>query len=342
MKPILQAYKKQNPSTVPFWCMRQAGRYLPEYRELRKEAGGFLEMVYNPERASEITLQPIRRYQMNGAILFSDILVIPQALGQKLWFEAGEGPKLGELNVDQLHLETIDETLSPIYETVAQVRHKLKTENFDQTALIGFCGGPWTVACYMVEGGGSKDFSKVKSFAACDPDGFSDLIDLVTEASIHYLSEQIEAGCEAVQIFESWAGLLDEEMFEKFVLQPTSKMVDALKNKHPDIPVIGFPRAAGYLIQNYADQTGIDCIGLDFTVPLETAKTLQKSGLCVQGNLDPARLLAGGEALESQARIILEALSGGPFVFNLGHGVIKETLPEHMEQLANLIKSYTS
>ena len=346
IKPILQNYKKQNTAHVPIWCMRQAGRYLPEYRELRKNKGGFLDMVYDPEAASEVTLQPIRRYHMDGAILVSDILVIPQALGPPLSFEAGEGPKLtpilDEHDIQKLNIDRIDLTLSPVYETVKLVCKKLQAEGFDETALIGFCGGPWTVACYMVEGGGSKDFAHVKLLAAGNPKGFQKLIDIVTHASIEYLTKQIEFGCEAVQIFESWAGLLDEEFFDQFVIKPTRKIVAAIKGTYPDIPVIGFPRGAGYLIETYALKTGIDAVGLDYTVPLNEAKKLQAAGLCVQGNLDPARLLAGGEALDKGARAILDALSDKPFVFNLGHGVIKDTPPEHMARLAEIVKGFKS
>lgn len=349
-KNILRAYrgqKTENGQGTPWWCMRQAGRYLPEYRELRAKAGGFLDLVYDSEKASEVTLQPIRRFGMDGAILFSDILVVPHALGQKVTFEAGEGPKLEPVRSDteltKLDLGLIDERLSPVYETVSKVREKLRCENFDHTALIGFCGGPWTVACYMVEGGSSKDeFARVKNFMAGEVQCFSNIIDLVTSASIHYLLKQIEAGCEAVQIFESWAGLLDEPAFENYVIKPTRRIVQVIREKHPHIPVIGFPRAAGELIRSYAQATGIDAVGLDYTVPLDFAADLQKEGFCVQGNLDPARLMTGGPEMRMQVENILKALSAGPFVFNLGHGVIKETPPEHMGDLADMIRDFKS
>ncbi len=347
-KNILRAYKGENTKSLgrsPWWLMRQAGRYLPEYRELRKTAGGFLDMVYNPEFASEVTLQPIRRYGMDGAILFSDILVIPQALGQKLWFETGEGPKLEQnFDFEKLDLSKIDDTLSPVYETVSKVRQKLKEEGFDHTVLIGFCGGPWTVACYMVQGGSSRDgFEKVKNFAGAKPDVFQKVLDVVTDASIHYLSRQIEAGCEAVQLFESWAGLVEGNEFEKFVIRPNQKIARAVKEKYPDIPVIGFPRAAvPEDLKSYAKEIDVNAVGLDYDVPLETALDIQKTGKCIQGNLNPDLLLAGGEGMKNQVREILQSLSTGPFVFNLGHGVIKETPPEHVAELANLIKSYRS
>ena len=344
-KKIIRAYRgeKNENGQCPWWLMRQAGRYLPEYRELRAQAGGFLELVYDPEKASEITLQPIRRFGMNGAILFSDILVIPQALGQKLWFETGEGPRLDRpFDFEKLDVSKIDETLSPVYETVKRVSSKLEMEGFDETALLGFCGGPWTVACYMIEGGSSKNgFAAVKDFMAAEPLAFSALLGCVTNASIHYLCRQIEAGCAAVQIFESWAGLLEGPVFASCVIEPTAKIVKAVKEKYPDIPVIGFPRAAKPgSIKDYAAGTQVNCVGLDYETPLDLAAALQKDGFCVQGNLDPEILLKGGEEMKLQTENILKVLSSGPFVFNLGHGVIKETPPEHVAALAKIIESY--
>ena len=343
-KPFLKVLNNQSADHIPCWFMRQAGRYLPEYRALREEAGGFLNMVYSPENASEITLQPIRRFKMDAAILFSDILVIPQALGQKLEFVAGEGPKLeglcNEEGLKVLDLSNIDDVLSPIYETIKLTRKKLIDEGFNKTALIGFAGSPWTVATYMVEGGGSKTYEKVKSWAYGNPETFQKLIDILVASTTHYLIKQIEAGVEAVQLFDSWSGVLDEANFNKWVIDPTAQIVGNVREKYPDTPIIGFPRGAGTMTKTYADKTGITAIGLDFTMPLDWARDNLQSALPVQGNLDPMTLLTGGKALKTAALHILDSLSDQPFVFNLGHGVIKETPPEHVEQLVNIIRNY--
>ncbi|MCB9988077.1 MAG: uroporphyrinogen decarboxylase [Rhodospirillales bacterium] len=340
-KPFLQALAGNQPDRTPFWLMRQAGRYLPEYRELRAKAGGFLDMAYNPDFACEVTLQPLRRFGMDAAILFSDILVVPHALGQDLTFTAGEGPQLppirDEGGLSALSLDGIDETLNPVYEAVSKIRESLKSEGFDQTALIGFAGAPWTIATYMVEGRGSKEYLHVKGWAYRNPAGFQKLIDLVTEATIHYLSRQIEAGAEALQLFDSWAGVLDEVQFRRWCIEPANRIVTALKVKYPHVPIIGFPRGAGLMYEAYVRETGVDALGLDQMVPLEQAVALQK--ICpVQGNLDPVCLLTGGAAMETWAKEILDALSGGPFVFNLGHGVIKDTPVTHVEVLSKIIK----
>ncbi len=338
-KPFLSALRGMQPKTPPFWLMRQAGRYLPEYRELRAKAGGFLDLVYNPDFAVEVTMQPLRRYGMDAAILFSDILVVPQALGQKLEFLAGEGPKLDPVrSMDDLDRLAYDQSvLEPVYETVAGIRRAMVNEGMEKTTLIGFAGAPWTVATYMVEGGGSRDFIHAKSWAYHDPQGFSRLIDLITDATIDYLLRQIEAGAEAVQLFDSWAGALSESQFMRWVIAPAQKIVSALGEEYPDVPVIGFPRGAGALYEAYAEQSGVSALGLDTQVPLGFAQKLQKI-LPVQGNLDPVCLLAGGDALKIEAEKILSSLGGKPFIFNLGHGVIKETPPEHVAQLAALIR----
>lgn len=343
-KTILRAWKGERTKPV-WWLMRQAGRYLPEYRELRAKAGGFLEMVYNPALASEVTLQPIRRYGMDAAILFSDILVIPHALGQPVKFEAGDGPTLPPLvcadDMKRLDIERIDDRLAPIYETLKQVSAKLKAEGFDDTALIGFAGAPWTIACYMTEGRGSRDFHAAKAWAARHPDTFSALINLITGATLHYLSKQVEAGAEAVQLFDSWAGVLDEYQFAAWCIEPTRALVAAFKKRHPDIPVIGFPRGAGDKAKKYFEQTGVDVIGVDYATSAQWAKdNLQPMG-CVQGNMDPVHLLAGGASLDRAARHVLKTFSGGPFVFNLGHGVVKDTDPEDVARLSNIIRSFT-
>lgn len=339
-KTLLQVLNNQKTEKTPFWFMRQAGRYLPEYRKLRADKGSFLDLVYNPAAASEVTLQPIRRFGMNGAILFSDILVIPHALGQDTRFVAGEGPKLepieNEKELSRLNLDDLDKTLSPIYETLRQVKTKLQNENFDDTALIGFAGSPWTVACYMVEGGGSKTFERTKNWAYGNPNSFQKLIDIVVEGTIHYLSKQVEAGAECLQVFDSWSGILDEENFQKWSIAPTAKIVSAVQAKYPDIKIIGFPREAGFYYKNYADQTGVNALGVDFSTSLKYLP----SDIPLQGNLDPSYLLAGGNAMINAADKILSQMRGRPFIFNLGHGVIKETPPEHVEQLSNYIRDY--
>ena len=341
-KKFIKALQGTRYEQPPFWLMRQAGRYLPEYRELRAKAGGFLDMVYNSQFATEVTMQPLRRFGMDAAILFSDILVIPHALGQKLEFVAGEGPKLDAIEnaegLVKLSEGNVDKVLQPVYDTVKNLRSQMVQEGMAGTALIGFAGAPWTVATYMVEGGGSKTFEKVKAFAYCDPVGFAQLIDIVTEATIHYLKKQIEAGAEAIQIFDSWAGVLDQDQFAQWVMVPTIKIVNAVKTAYPDVPVIGFPKGAGILYESYAQNTGVDAIGLDTQVPTKWAAEVLQPELPVQGNLDPVALLVGGDALEKEARRILEDLSEGPYVFNLGHGVIKETPPEHVGQLAKIIR----
>lgn len=343
-KPFIEELNGQRQDKVPFWLMRQAGRYLPEYRELRATAGSFLDLVYNPDFACEVTLQPLRRFGMDAAILFSDILIIPQALGQPLKFVEGEGPRLEPIlsasDLKRLDVERIDRTLSPVYETVSNVRAGLKAENFDQTALIGFAGSPWTVACYMVEGKGGTKFENIKRWALHDPDSFTDLINIVSGATLHYLSKQVEAGAEALQLFDSWAGILDEEQFSRWVIGPTKEIVSALKKRHPDIPIIGFPREAGVKSKAYLEQTGVDAIGIDYALPVSWASENLQSLKPVQGNLDPSTLLAGGDVLTRETEKILETLAPGPFVFNLGHGVIKETPVEHVEQLTKIIRDF--
>lgn len=345
-KLILSALNGLVTDQVPFWFMRQAGRYLPEYRELRAKAGGFLNLVYNPEMASEVTLQPIRRYGMHGAILFSDILVVPQALGQNLKFETGEGPKLDALkspeDLNKLNFENIDKILNPVYETVSLVRSKLKSEGFNQTAHIGFAGSPWTVACYMIEGSGSKDFSKTKNWALTDPASFQKLMDILVEATSHYLIKQIEAGAEIIQLFDSWAGILDEANFKKWSVAPTKIIIQKIKAQYPHIPVIGFPREAGKNAVIYAQNTGIQAIGMDYAMDINWARDNLQNALPVQGNLDPQILLEGGNKLEAQANKILKAFADKPFIFNLGHGVIKETPPENVKKLCDIIRNFKS
>jgi uroporphyrinogen decarboxylase len=335
MKIIDVLKNKSGPenSIPPIWLMRQAGRYLPEYRELRATAGDFLSLCYNPDWASEVTLQPIRRFDLDAAIIFSDILVIPHALGQHLEFVKGEGPKLGELDLSKLKYNS--DQLSPVYEALSKTRKALDPEK----ALIGFIGAPWTVACYMVEGQGSKTWDKVRLLAAQDPDYFQELIDMVTEASIDYLSNQINAGANMVQIFDSWAGVLSEEAFDQWSIKPGQKIVSAIREKHPEIPIIAFPRGAGAKTERYAQMVKPDGLSMDTSVPMDQAVELQK--LCiVQGNLDPVSLLAGGDVLDREIDRRMENLSKGPYIFNLGHGVIKETPPEHVAQLVKRVRDY--
>lgn len=343
-KPFLRACRKMTAPTPPVWLMRQAGRYLPEYREIRARQGSFLDLVYTPDLAAEITVQPIRRFGMDAAILFSDILVIPDALGQRVEFIESKGPVLEAIDgpdaLSRLNRNRFDTTLAPVYETVRQTKSQLVREGFDKTALIGFSGSPWTLACYMVEGGSSRDFIAVKKWAYEDPNGFSDLIDLLSDAVIDYLLAQIEAGVEAIQLFESWAGILDHAMFNRFVIQPTRRIVDAVHERHPGFPVIGYPRAAGRLALDYAQQTNISVLGLDQQTAPKWAASVFQSLLPVQGNMDPVCLLAGGAAMQNAAEDILAHLGQGPFIFNLGHGVIKETPPDHVEQLVRIIRNW--
>lgn len=342
-KPVLSALKGHAAKTPPCWFMRQAGRYLPEYRAVRTQAGGFLDLAFNPALAAEVTLQPIRRYGMDAAILFSDILVVPMMLGQDLKFAEGEGPVLKPVRsateIPMLAETQFDKITKPILETIGRIRHNLTAEGFHDAALIGFAGAPWTVACYMVEGGSSRDFTHVKRWAYQDPAGFTRLINEISETTVLYLEAQARAGAEVLQIFDSWAGALDETQFRHWVIEPTRYIVKRLRLSCPDVPVIGFPRAAGHLYQDYVEQTGVDAVSLDPQVPLDrAAKTLQKK-VAVQGNLDPVLLLTGGDAMKRETERIIEALSNGPFVFNLGHGIIKETSPEHVAQLINIIRN---
>ncbi|NQV81217.1 MAG: uroporphyrinogen decarboxylase [Alphaproteobacteria bacterium] len=323
----------------PIWLMRQAGRYLPEYRALRAKAGSFLDLCYSPARAAEVTMQPIRRFGFDAAIIFADILLIPQALGQDLRFAEGEGPILAPIRdakaLSALTMEGLHKRLEPIYETVSRVHGSLD----DQTALIGFAGAPWTVATYMVEGGGSRNFENIKVWAYRDPAGFGALIDLIVEATIAYLSRQIDAGAEAVQLFDTWAGVLPETAFARWCIEPTQRIVAALRAAYPTIPVIGFPRGAGVSLQDYAARTGVQGVGLDSAVPLSWARQAVQSQCTVQGNLDPLMVVAGGTAMTNEARRIVSAFKDGPFVFNLGHGILPQTPPEHVAALVAAVRA---
>ena len=337
-KPFLQVLNGERAERVPCWFMRQAGRYLPEYRELRAAKGGFLVMAYDPAVAAEITMQPLRRFGMDAAIIFSDILTIPHALGQDLSFVQGEGPKLGEFNLDRLSYRAFDETLDPVYGALRKTREMMGDEGFDQTALIGFCGAPWTVATYMVECGGSKVFEKVKALAYRDPDQFGALIDLLVEASAQYLIKQVEAGAEALQIFDSWAGALDSSQFYRWSILPIKQIIARVRDVYPDVPIIGFPKGAGVNYTKFVQETGVSAIQIDSSVPTDWARNMLQPHVPVQGNLDPFCLFAGGDALHMAVEKILSDLGQGPFIFNLGHGINKDTPIAHVQKLVDLIR----
>jgi uroporphyrinogen decarboxylase len=335
-KPLLAVLKGERRDPPPVWMMRQAGRYLPEYRELRSAKGGFLDLVYDSEAAAEVTLQPLKRFPLDAAILFSDILIVPFALGQNLAFVAGEGPRLTPpLASSALEdLSPFPARLEPIYETVARVKARLDPA----TTLIGFAGAPWTVATYMVAGEGSRDQSPARRMAYGDPGRFAAIIERIEAVTFDYLSGQIAAGAEAVQLFDSWSGSLAPAEFERWVIGPTARLVERLKARHPKVPVIGFPKGAGGKLGAYARETRVAAIGLDETVdPAWAHKELPKR-LPVQGNLDPLALLAGGDALKAAVRRILDALAERPHIFNLGHGILQETPIAHVEELMALLK----
>ena len=333
---LLQTLQGQNVTPRPVWLMRQAGRYLPEYRELREQKGGFLALAYDSEAASEITLQPIRRFGFDGAILFSDILVIPHALGQDLWFEAGEGPRLAPALVDGAWaaLEAAPHLLDAIYETVRLTRAQLGPE----TTMLGFAGSPWTVATYMVAGQGSKDQAQARELSYRDPGAFASLIEAIEHATFDYLIGQIDAGVEAVQLFDSWAGSLAPDAYERWVIAPTARLAGRLQEARPDVPVIGFPKGSGEKLPAYARETGVNAVGVDETIdPLWAAANLPES-LPVQGNLDPLLLLSGGEALKQRVECILDAFADRPHVFNLGHGIGQHTPIGHVEELLAAVR----
>jgi uroporphyrinogen decarboxylase len=316
--------------------MRQAGRYLPEYRELRAQKGGFLELAYDSDAATEITIQPIRRFGFDAAILFSDILVVPHAMGQELWFEAGEGPRLApRLAQSELNgLTASPERLSPVLDTVRKVSAALPKE----TTFLGFAGSPWTVATYMVHGQGSKDQSEARRMAYAEPDRFSALIEAIITTTVDYLSGQINAGVDAVQLFDSWAGSLSPAQFEKWVIAPNAEIVRRLKVLHPDVPIIGFPKGAGGKLAAYAEGTGVDALGLDETIDPHWANRELPNGLPVQGNLDPLVLISGGNDLIKAVENILSAFRNRPHIFNLGHGILPDTPIEHVEHLLSQIR----
>ena len=339
-KKILRALAGEKLDTPPIWMMRQAGRYLPEYRATRAEAGDFLSLCYNSDLAAEVTLQPIRRYGFDAAILFADILLLPQALGADLWFVTGEGPRLSTLTQDRdlaalRPIADIDETLAPVYETVRILRRELPQE----TTLIGFAGAPWTVATYMIAGRGTPDQGPAHALKQENPQLFDRVIDLLTVATTEYLSAQIEAGAEVVKLFDSWAGSLKGADFERYALAPTKAIITALKARHPDIPIIAFPREAGDKYVGFAKATGADCVAVDNSVgPKWVAQHLQKDS-CVQGNLKSSHMVTGGQELVYEARQICTALRGGPHIFNLGHGITPDADPENVQLMIDTVRS---
>jgi uroporphyrinogen decarboxylase len=334
---LVQVLRGKAMDVPPVWLMRQAGRYLPEYRELRAKADGFLDLCYRPDWAAEITLQPIRRFDFDAAILFADILVVPDALGQKVAFEEGAGPRLEGMEPQALlrlvKPDATAATFARICETVERVRAGLSPDK----ALIGFCGAPWTVATYMVAGHGTPDQAPARLAAYRDPEGFRALLNLLADVSVDYLSGQIAAGAQAVQIFDSWAGVLPDDEFARWVIAPAARMVTALKAKHPGVPIIGFPRGADTLSERFVMETGVDAIGCDTAMPLSQMRALGARA-AVQGNLDPLLLVAGGPLLESRIRDMISALQGVPHIFNLGHGILQTTPIAHVETLMKAVR----
>lgn len=340
MTKILLETLKGNPGNrVPFWFMRQAGRYLPEYREVRATTSSFMEFCYSPEKAAEVTLQPIKRFGIDGAILFADILVVPDGLGQKVWFEAGHGPKLDpisdETTFDTLSVRAFHDRVGPVYQTLGILKNALPHD----VTLLGFAGAPWTVATYMIEGSGSKDHAAARQLGYGNPNLFSKILDILVDATSEYLCKQIEAGADAVQIFDSWSAALSEKSFDEWVIAPTKEIVHRVKVKHPDTPIIGFPRLAGAQLDKFVSETGVDAVSLDTGVPMEYAQKIQEK-VCVQGNIDPHLVVSGGTAMTNEAAYILDSLKSGAHIFNLGHGFVPQTPPENVAELSDFIKNY--
>jgi uroporphyrinogen decarboxylase len=337
-KSFLKALDGMPQSPPPVWLMRQAGRYLPEYRALREKAGDFLNLIFTPDYAVEVTLQPVRRFGFDAAILFSDILVIPHALGQSVRFAAGEGPRLEPLAgadaVQRLAAEVDQKVLAPIYETVRLVKAKLDAA----TALVGFCGAPWTVASYMIAGQGTPDQAPARLFAYREPAAFSALMDILVEASAAYLVRQLQAGADAVQIFDTWAGVLPPEEFVRWCIEPTRRIVAKVRAQMPGAKVIGFPRGAGTLLARYVEEIPVNAVGLDWTVDRGFVREQVQTRVAVQGNLDPLVLVAGGAGLDRGVDAVLDAFAGGPFIFNLGHGIVPETPIAHVEAMLKRIR----
>jgi uroporphyrinogen decarboxylase len=337
-KPLLRVLEGKREAVPPIWLMRQAGRYLPEYRAVREKAGGFLDLCFNPTLAAEVTLQPVRRFDFDAAILFSDILVVPLALGRKLWFVEGEGPRLEPLSDGRALLsvrrEADEKVLSPIYETVRRVKAELGA----QTALIGFCGAPWTVATYMIAGQGTVDQAPAKTLIVREPKAFQYLVDCLVDVSADYLARQLQVGADVVQIFDTWAGSLQGDDFERWCVQPTRRLVARLREKHPGAKVIGFPRGAGKNILRYVEQTGVTAVGLGNEIERAFAREQIQTRVPVQGNVDPLALLEGGAALDREVDAVLQTLGTGPLIFNLGHGILPQTPIAHVERMLKRVR----
>ena len=337
---LLNVLNGQQEKVPPIWLMRQAGRYLPEYKATRTEAGSFLDLCYNPKLATEVTLQPIRRFGFDAAILFSDILVVPDALGRSVRFVQGEGPKLDPISpseIAKLDPQTVLSELGPVYETVSSIRSSLP----DETTLLGFCGAPWTVATYMIAGHGTPDQAPARLFARREPEAFKALIDVLVEASVLYLIEQFKAGADAVQIFDSWAGVLDDVLFLSASQDPIARIVKGVRAEVPGAKIIGFPKGAGQRLPGFIEATGVNAVGLDWTVPLNWARDELQGKVALQGNLDPTLLMTGGRDLDEAIDRIMAAWSDGPFIFNLGHGITPQGNIDFVHQLVNRVRSYS-
>jgi uroporphyrinogen decarboxylase len=336
-RALAQVLAGQTPHRRPVWLMRQAGRYLPEYRKVRAETGSFLDLCYAPELASEVTLQPIRRYGFDAAIIFSDILVVPHALGQEVRFEEGEGPRLDPIRdvggLARLDMARAPEKFAIVAEAITRTRKALP----DNTSLIGFCGAPWTVATYMVGGRGSTDQADARLWAHRDPGGFQKLMDLLVEATITHLNGQVDAGADVLQLFDSWAGSLDEPGFRRWVMEPTARIVAGVKARHPSVPIIGFPKGGGMHAVEYIQNTGVDALGCDTAMPLALMQSLSRS-TAVQGNLDPLLLRTGGPGMRERLQVLMAGLPANRHIVNLGHGIVPETPPDHVAELVDLVR----
>jgi len=337
-KPLLEVLRGRRQPIPPVWLMRQAGRYLPEYRAIREKAGSVLDLCFSPALAAEVTLQPIRRFGFDAAILFSDILVVPHALGRKVAFVAGEGPKLDPIEdaatIRNLPREIDQVILSPVYETIGRVKPQLPRE----VTFLGFCGAPWTVATYMIAGAGSADQAPARLFAYRHPQAFAELIDILVDASVDYLTRQFEAGVDVVQIFDTWAGVLPPEEFRRWCVAPAKRIVSALRDRVPEAKIIGFPRGAGTMLPGYLEEVALDAVSLDWMIDKTFAREQIQSRVPVQGNLDPLALVAGGARLDAAVDDVLDAFAGGPFIFNLGHGILPATPIAHVEQMLKRVR----
>lgn len=337
-KPLLDVLHGRRQERPPVWMMRQAGRYLPEYRAVREQAGGFLDLCFNPELAAEVTLQPVRRFGFDAAILFSDILVIPHALGRKVWFVAGEGPRLEPITdtgaIERMRPEVDHAALQPVYETIRRVRAELAPE----VTFLGFCGAPWTVATYMIAGHGTPDQAPARCFAYASPEDFARLVDRLVDASISYLVRQLQAGVDAVQLFDTWAGVLSPEEFERWCIGPAARIVAGVRQQVPGAKIIGFPRGANTGLVRYVEQTDVDAVSVDWTIDRTFAREQIQSRVAIQGNLDPLALLTGGAALDAAVDAVRAGFGSGRFIFNLGHGILPDTPIAHVERMLRRVR----